>query len=86
MAREARRSAFTVATCIHPSLVPLLNKAYSPSQAELDLALRHIAAADAAAPERHGSFQVDGRVVDEPILRRVCQIVAASRGTAEAGG
>jgi len=75
----AKRSGFVGATCIHPALVPLLNAGYSPSEAELDLARRQLAAAEDAAREGRGSFTVDGRMVDEPILIRARRILAQAR-------
>ncbi len=75
----ARRSGFVGATCIHPSLVPILNAGYSPSPEEVDLARRQLAAAEEAAREGRGSFTVDGRMVDEPILIRARRILAAAR-------
>ena len=35
-AREARRYGFDGASCVHPAVVPILNRAFSPSPAELD--------------------------------------------------
>jgi citrate lyase subunit beta/citryl-CoA lyase len=76
---RSRRAGFTGATCIHPGAIPVLNEGFAPSEAELDLARRQIAAAEAAAREGRGSFAVDGRMVDEPILRRARRILAAAR-------
>jgi citrate lyase subunit beta/citryl-CoA lyase len=75
----ARRSGFVGATCVHPALVPILNAGYSPTEAELDLARRHLAAAEAAAREGRGSLTVDGRMVDEPILIRARRILAQAK-------
>lgn len=74
----ARRSGFVGASCVHPSLVAVLNEAFTPTEKEVDLARRQIAAAEDAARSGRGSFEVDGRMVDEPILRRARQIVAAA--------
>lgn len=79
VAEEARRSGFVGASCVHPALVPVLNEAFSPGEAELDLARRQLAAAEAAALEKRGAFQVDGRMVDEPILRRARRLLATAR-------
>jgi citrate lyase subunit beta/citryl-CoA lyase len=76
VAAQARRSGFTGATCIHPALVPVLNDAFSPSAAELDLARRQIAANETAMAEGRGSFTVDGRMVDEPVIRRARRLLA----------
>ena len=75
----ARRSGFVGASCVHPALVPVLNEGYSPSVAEVDLARRQLRAAEAAAQEGRGSFTVDGRMVDEPILIRARRVLAQSR-------
>lgn len=78
VAEEARRSGFVGASCVHPALVPVLNQAFSPAEAELDLARRQLAAAETAALEKRGAFQVDGRMVDEPILRRARRLLATA--------
>lgn len=75
----SRRSGFTGGTCVHPSLVPILNAAFSPSEDEIALAKRQVAAAEEAAREGRGSLEVDGRMVDEPILRRARRVLAAAR-------
>lgn len=73
---RSKRSGLVGATCIHPALVPILNEGFSPSAAELELARRQLAAAADAAREGRGSFTVDGRMVDEPILIRARRILA----------
>ncbi len=77
---RSRRAGLVGASCIHPSVVPILNEGFSPSAAEVDLARRQLAAAAEAAREGRGSFVVDGMMVDEPILIR------ARRTLAQAGG
>ena len=69
-AREARRHGFDGASCVHPAVVPILNRAFSPSQAELDHARALVAAADKAEAAGHGAFEFDGRMVDEPVVQR----------------
>jgi citrate lyase subunit beta/citryl-CoA lyase len=73
---RSKRSGFLGATCVHPSLVPILNEGFSPSAAEVDLARRQVEAAEEAAREGRGSFSVDGRMVDEPVLIRARRILA----------
>jgi citrate lyase subunit beta/citryl-CoA lyase len=76
---RSRRAGFTGGSCIHPAVVAILNEGFAPSEKELDLARRQIAAAEEAAREGRGSFEVDGRMVDEPILRRARRILASAR-------
>lgn len=73
---RSKRSGFLGASCIHPALVPILNEGFSPTAAEVDLARRQVAAAAEAARQGRGSFSVDGRMVDEPILIRARRILA----------
>lgn len=63
---EARQHGFDGATCVHPSVVPLLNASFAPSVEELDWARRVVAAAEGGA----GAFLVDGKMVDAPIIAR----------------
>ncbi len=77
---RSKRSGLVGATCIHPALVPILNEGFSPSVAELALARRQLAAAEDAAREGRGSFTVDGRMVDEPLLIRARRILAQGGG------
>jgi citrate lyase subunit beta/citryl-CoA lyase len=79
VALRSRRAGFIGATCVHPSIVPVLNDAFAPAEAEVALARRQVEAAEAAAREGRGSFEVDGRMVDEPILRRARRILASVR-------
>jgi citrate lyase subunit beta/citryl-CoA lyase len=74
-AREARRYGFDGASCVHPAVVPILNRAFSPSQAELDHARALIAAFDRAQAAGQGAFEFGGRMVDEPVVRRARALI-----------
>jgi len=69
-AREARAFGFDGASCIHPSVVPVLNRAFSPSREALDHARRLIAAAETAVARGEGAFAFEGKMVDEPVVKR----------------
>ncbi len=51
-------------TLIHPAQVDIANAAFAPSEDEIDLARRQIAAFDAAATEGQGVAVVDGKIVE----------------------
>ncbi len=74
-AAEARRHGFDGASCVHPAVVPILNRAFSPSEAELADARALIAAADKAQAEGLGAFPFGGRMVDEPVVKRARALV-----------
>jgi len=69
-AQEARAFGFDGATCVHPAVVPILNRVFSPSAEALDHARRLIAAAEQAEARGEGAFAFEGRMVDEPVVRR----------------
>jgi citrate lyase subunit beta/citryl-CoA lyase len=68
-ALEARMHGFDGATCVHPSAVPILNAAFSPSAEETAWAERVLAAG------REGAFVVDGHMVDAPVIARARRIL-----------
>jgi citrate lyase subunit beta/citryl-CoA lyase len=55
---------------VHPKVVPILNRAFSPSPEALDHARRLIAAAEQAKARGEGAFAFEGRMVDEPVIKR----------------
>jgi citrate lyase subunit beta/citryl-CoA lyase len=74
-AHEARRFGFDGASCVHPAVVPILNRAFSPTQAELDRARALVAAFDRAQAAGVGAFEFEGRMVDEPVVRRARALI-----------
>ncbi len=74
-AREASRHGFDGATCIHPSAVPIMNAAFSPSEEKVAWARAVLDAAAGAAAEGKGAFLVGDRMVDAPIVERARRIL-----------
>jgi citrate lyase subunit beta/citryl-CoA lyase len=84
-AREARDFGFDGATCVHPSVVPILNAAFTPSTEKIEEARRMIAAAETAAEQGKGAFAFDGKMVDEPVVARARALLASLRTRPDAG-
>lgn len=72
-ARHIRHMGFGGMLCIHPMQIEPIHQAFTPSADEQDWARRVVEIAD-----RTGSsaFQVDGKMVDVPVIRRARQILA----------
>jgi (3S)-malyl-CoA thioesterase len=51
-------------TLIHPAQLAVANAAFAPSEAEVDLARRQIAAFEEAEAQGQGVAVVDGRIVE----------------------
>ena len=68
--RAGRAMGFTGSVCIHPRQVPIVNRGFSPSAAELAWAERVVAADEAASRAGLGAVLLDGRMIDRPIVQR----------------
>jgi citrate lyase subunit beta/citryl-CoA lyase len=75
-AERARRFGFSGGTCIHPGLVTALNEAFTPSAEDVAHARKLIQADAQAASEGRGSFQVDGKMIDIPVIERARKLIA----------
>jgi citrate lyase subunit beta/citryl-CoA lyase len=75
-AARARTFGFSGATCVHPGLVSALNEAFTPPADEVAHARKLIAADEKAAAEGRGSFTVDGKMVDIPVIDRARRLLA----------
>ena len=80
-AQQARALGFDGATCVHPSVVPILNAAFSPTEAELDYARRMIEANKAAKARGVGAFTFEGKMVDLPVVERARNLLARARSS-----
>jgi citrate lyase subunit beta/citryl-CoA lyase len=75
-ASRARRDGFTGMMAIHPDQVPVINTAFTPSEAEVAHALAVVAAFE-ANPEA-GALSLDGKMIDRPHLIQAQRTLAAA--------
>lgn len=61
---QGRDMGFDGKTLIHPAQVEITNRAFGPSEAEIDLAKRQIAAFEEAEKNGQGVAVLDGRIVE----------------------
>ena len=81
-ARTALGFGFQGKMCIHPNQIAVVNRVFTPSEAEIAFAERVVDAFSRAEGEGSAAIQVDGRFVDYPIVylaQRVLEKVAAVR-------
>jgi len=74
-AARARRDGFVGMMAIHPDQVPVINAAFTPSQAEIEHARAVVAAFDASPGA--GALSLDGRMIDRPHLLQAQRMLAA---------
>ncbi len=76
MVRRSRRFGFDGAGCIHPGQVTILNEEYSPNEDEVAYARKIIELNEEAKKSGRGSFAVDGKMIDVPIIVRAQKLIA----------
>jgi citrate lyase subunit beta/citryl-CoA lyase len=75
-AARARRDGFTGMMAIHPDQVPIINAAFSPSEAEIAYA-RRVVEAFAASPGA-GTLSLDGQMLDRPHLVQAQRLLSSA--------
>ena len=85
---RSRRGGFQGRLCVHPDQIALVNRAYLPSAEELARAERIVAAFKEAEARGAAAIQVDGQMVDYPVVYRAQALLesmrSAPRGTGKA--
>ena len=76
MVQRSRQLGFDGASCIHPGQVPIVNEAYTPRAAEVSAAQRIIEADRLARAEGRGSFQIEGKMIDRPVVIRAERLLS----------
>ncbi len=76
---QGRDMGFDGKTLIHPAQVAVTNTAFAPSDAEIDLANRQIAAFEAAKADGQGVAVVDGRIVENLHVASAGEILAKAK-------
>ena len=79
-AQDFQKLGFEGLACIHPSQVPVINRAFTPSPQQVAKAQQIVDAFEQAAAEGTGAISLDGKLVDLPVVelaRRVLRRAAA---------
>jgi citrate lyase subunit beta/citryl-CoA lyase len=79
---RSRRGGFQGRLCIHPDQIAPVNAAYRPSAEEVAQAKRIVAAFEEAEARGAAAIQLDGQMIDYPIVHRARSILEVS-GKAE---
>lgn len=76
--RHAYDMGYGGALCIHPAQVPVIHAALAPSTDDLNWAQKVINAS--AAAKGAGAFQLEGQMIDAPVLLRAQRLLALATG------
>jgi citrate lyase subunit beta/citryl-CoA lyase len=75
-AQRARQVGYTGKFAIHPAQLDIINETFSPSPEEVEYARRVMAAWQQAEAAGRGSLDLDGRMVDVPVVKRAQNLLA----------
>jgi citrate lyase subunit beta/citryl-CoA lyase len=76
MVRKSAQFGFEGASCIHPAIVPMLNEGFTPAKEDEDLARRIVGAWDENEAAGRGSFELEGKMIDVPVVLRAQRVIA----------
>ncbi len=82
---QGRDMGFDGKTLIHPAQLAVCNAAFAPSEAEIDLAQRQIAAFEEAEKAGQGVAVVDGKIVENLHIVTARQVLAKAEAIAALG-
>ncbi len=72
---RARRMGFQGKLCIHPDQIAVVQAAFAPTPEEVAEAECIVAAAEAAERQGMGAVQVDGKMIDAPVVIRARRVL-----------
>ena len=83
---SSRRMGFQGRLCIHPEQVAPVNEGYAPGADEVARAERIVAAFKQAEAQGSAAIQVDGRMIDYPVVREAERVLERSAGEKRSAG
>ena len=79
---RSRRGGFQGRLCVHPDQIEPVNAAYLPSAAEVEQAERIVKAFAEAEARGQAAIQVDGQMIDYPVVHRAQALLDAVKKSA----
>jgi citrate lyase subunit beta-like protein len=73
--QSGKRLGFNGKQCIHPSQVEIVQNTFSPSEKEVEWAVRVVVADEKADRAGRGAWTLDGSMIDVPVARKAKGIV-----------
>uniref|UniRef100_A0A7C1JWP1 CoA ester lyase n=1 Tax=Caldilinea aerophila TaxID=133453 RepID=A0A7C1JWP1_9CHLR len=77
--RFARQLGYAGKTCIHPNQTLIVNRAFSPTEEEVERARRLVQAFEENQAAGAGAFSFEGKMVDMPMVVAARKILARAR-------
>ncbi|MGB2604544.1 MAG: aldolase/citrate lyase family protein [Candidatus Sulfotelmatobacter sp.] len=76
---NARAMGFEGMGCVHPLQVPVIHAAFAPAPAEIEKALKIVAAFVAAQQKGLGVVSLGSKMIDPPVVQRALKLVSRAK-------
>jgi citrate lyase subunit beta/citryl-CoA lyase len=81
---NSRALGFEGMGCIHPSQIPVIHEAFAPAQAEIEKALKIVAAFEEAQQRGLAVVSLGSKMIDPPVVERARKLVARAKAMGKA--
>jgi citrate lyase subunit beta/citryl-CoA lyase len=81
---SSRALGFEGMGCIHPSQIPVVHEAFAPTQAEIETALKIVAAFEDAQLRGLAVVSLGSKMIDPPVVERAQRLVARAKAMGKA--
>jgi citrate lyase subunit beta/citryl-CoA lyase len=78
-AESSRAMGFEGMGCVHPSQIAVVHEAFAPSQAEIEKALKIVAAYEDAQQRGLGVVSLGSKMIDPPVVQRALKLVTRAK-------
>jgi citrate lyase subunit beta/citryl-CoA lyase len=76
---NSRALGFEGMGCIHPLQIPVIHQAFAPSQADIEKALRIVAAYNEAQQKGVAVVSLGSKMIDPPVVQRALKLIARAQ-------
>jgi citrate lyase subunit beta/citryl-CoA lyase len=76
---NSRALGFEGMGCIHPTQIPVIHEAFTPSHLEIEKALKIVAAFEEAQQRGLGVVSLGSKMIDPPVVQRALKLVARAK-------
>jgi citrate lyase subunit beta/citryl-CoA lyase len=76
---KSRALGFEGMGCIHPAQIAVIHAAYAPTPAEIEKAVKIVAAYEDAQAQGLGVVSLGSKMIDAPVVARALKLVARAR-------
>ncbi len=83
--KDAKQLGFSGKSCIHPSQIEIVHNVFTPDMVEVEKSLRIMKVVKEANIEQGGVIQVDGKMIDIPVIEKAKRIIELAVGAGMVG-